>query len=90
MSADEQPQGLNGIDLIIDGKQLNGLDGGNDFYWLQSSNAGTFLYSNIIYVFGFAGVDESSLCAASRLAEDKTWLFEIELLQCNRCSTIFT
>ena len=58
MSADEQPQGLNGMDLIIDGEQLN----------------------NMV----------TMSCAASRLAEDKAWLIELELLRCNRCSTFFT
>ena len=83
MSADEQPQGLNGMDLIIDGEPIQK----------------KFRIQTYIHLFGFAGVrafvfhsplDTSSLCAASRLAEDKTWLFELELLQCNRCSTFFT
>ena len=101
MSADEQPyEPLNGMKLIIDGEQLNGV--------VTTSSIGCtvpmqqrfcirayfFMYlvlqerAFICFPLAF-GLDESSLCAASRLAEDKTWLFELELLQCNRCSTIF-
>ena len=101
MSADEQPyEPLNGMKLIIDGEQLNGV--------VTTSSIGCtvpmqqrfcirayfFMYlvlqerAFICFPLAF-GLDESSLRAASRLAEDKTWLFELELLQCNRCSTNF-
>jgi hypothetical protein len=68
MSADEQPQGLNGMDLIIDGEQLNVV--------VTMPSIGCkfpmFCIQTYIYVFGFAGVrafafhsplDASSLCA---------------------------
>ena len=100
MSADEQPyEPLNGMKLIIDGEQLNGM--------VTTSSIGCtvpihqrfrirayfFMYlvlqerAFICFPIAFGRI--ASLCAASRLAEDKTWLFELELLQCNRCSTIF-